>query len=474
MLPGGGKKSAPDDALASPIAFRPCSNGEYPPAEEDERDRLAERRFREIVDDRSRRLGISRRAFVESACGTAAALAVIGQVYGCADGGEAVFDVPDAMTLDAAQACARLEGDELIFDVQIHPPSPLTPWTSRQIPTDAETLVRTIFVGSDTAVGCVSGVPGARNLGLATVAATQQLREIIDRLAGPRLLLHANVDPTRGAAELDYMADVLAAHPQIGAWKVYPHVGSWRLDQGVGPAFIERARALGVKVIAAHRGIGPGTDYAAPSSPVDLVLAAKQFPDVTFLTYHSGWDAAAAEDHPFDPANQNPVGIDRLVKAARDSGIGPGGNVYAELGSTWRGLMTSPLAAAHAIGKLLVTLGEDRVVWGTDSVFTGSPQEQIAAFRAFQIPAELRDAHGYPEITDGMRRKIFGLNAAQVYGVDVDAVRCAIREDDLAQLKAARRADPRAVPIPSEKRYGPATRREFLAFLRWERDSGLH
>jgi predicted TIM-barrel fold metal-dependent hydrolase len=470
-MSGGGKKSAPEDGVASPIAFRPCSNGEFAPREETEQDRRAERRFRELVDDRSRRLGISRRAFVESACGTAAAIAVISQVYGCADSSGAL-EVTDAMTYDAGEACARLEGDELVFDVQIHPPSPLTPWTDRSLPMDAETLVRTIFVGSDTAIGCVSGVPGARALGIATVAATENLKQIIERLAGPRMLLHANVDPTRGASELDYMAEVLNRHA-IGAWKVYPHVGSWRLDRGVGTAFLERARALGVKVVAAHRGIGPGVDYAAPTSPVDLVLAAKQFPDLTFLTYHSGWDPAAREDHPFDPANENPVGIDRLIKAARDNGIGPGGNVYAELGSTWRALMTDPLAAAHALGKLLMTLGEDRVVWGTDSVFTGSPQEQIAMFRAFQIPAALREQHGYPEITAETRRKIFGLNAAQVYGVDVDAVRCAIRDDDLARLKAARREDRRAVPLPEEKRYGPATRREFMAFLRWEREAGV-
>jgi len=237
----------------------------------------------------------------------------------------------------------------------------------------------------------------------------------------------------------------------------------------VGLGFIERARSLGIKLIAAHRGIGPGIDYAAPSSPVDLVLAAKMFPDVRFLTYHSGWDSLAGEDHPFDPSEPNPVGIDRLIKAVRDAGIPSDGNVYAELGSTWRNLMTEPLAAAHAIGKLLLTLGEDRIVWGTDSVFTGSPQEQIVAFRAFQIPEALRAQHGYPAITDDIRRKIFGLNAAQAYGVDPAAVRCAIEADDLSRLRMARRADPRAVPVPTERHYGPRTRREFMAFLRWEK-----
>ena len=38
-----------------------------------------------------------------------------------------------------------------------------------------------------------------------------------------------------------------------------------------------------------------------------------------------------------------------------------------------------------AIGKLLKHVGEDNVLWGTDSIWYGSPQDQIQAFRTFQI-----------------------------------------------------------------------------------------
>jgi hypothetical protein len=61
------------------------------------------------------------------------------------------------------------------------------------------------------------------------------------------------------------------------------------------------------------------------------------------------------------------------------------GNVYAELGSTWRFLMRDPDSAAHTIGKLVKYIGEDNVLWGTDSIWYGSPQDQIQAFRTFQI-----------------------------------------------------------------------------------------
>jgi predicted TIM-barrel fold metal-dependent hydrolase len=474
----GERKSATESLPESPIAFRACSNGEFCPPPETERDRRAVEAWRAIVEEKHRRVGMTRRQFGESACGVAASLLVLNQLYGCGSSGakpgggsaDAGYDVTPDMTEDHAKACERLSGDEFIFDVQVHPPNPLTPWTARPLPMDAETLVRTIFVDSDTSVACLSGIPGARDGGAPNVMANRQLQEVIERHAGPRLLFHINVDPPRGAAELDYMSQ-LASTNMVAAWKVYPHVGAWRLDRDVGLAFVERARQLGIKRIAAHRGLGPGaTDYAAASSPVDLAFAAKTAPDVAFLTYHSGYETTVSEDHPFDPAQANPVGVDRLIKGVLDAGIpvGTAGNVYAELGSTWRNLMTKPADAAHVLGKLLKYLGEDRVVWGTDSVFTGSAQEQIVAFRAFQIPESLQAEHGYPALTPQVKRKILGLNAATVYGVDVGATRCVIDGDGLAQLKMARRADSRTVPIPGEKSYGPRTRREYLAFLRWD------
>jgi predicted TIM-barrel fold metal-dependent hydrolase len=205
---------------------------------------------------------------------------------------------------------------------------------------------------------------------------------------------------------------------------------------------------------------------------VDLVVAARQYPDVAFLTYHSGWQGNVDENHAFDPDAPNPAGVDRLIKAVRDHGLGGDGNVYAELGSTWRNLMTEPDQAAHVLGKLLLHLGEDRVIWGTDSVFTGSPREQIEGFRAFEIPQRMQEQFGYPALTPAIKRKVLGLNAAPVYGVDPDETRCAIAGDFVERLRMARREDPRAVPVPQEKAYGPRTRREFLAFTSFERTFG--
>jgi hypothetical protein len=110
--------------------------------------------------------------------------------------------------------------------------------------------------------------------------------------------------------------------------------------------------------------------------------------------------------------------------------------------------MREPEQAAHAMGKLIRYCGEDNVLWGTDSIWYGSPQDQIQAFRTFQIGRELREKHGYAEMTPALRAKIFGLNGAKVYGV-TPTMRTAAHERD-----------------PHFLTYGPKTRREFLNFLR--------
>jgi hypothetical protein len=152
-------------------------------------------------------------------------------------------------------------------------------------------------------------------------------------------------------------------------------------------------------------------------------------------------------------------GIDTLVTSLRKNDVEPNGNVYAELGSTWRFLMRDPEQAAHALGKLFVACGENNVLWGTDSIWYGSPQDQIQAFRTFQISNELRERHGYPEITAALRAKVFGLNAAKVYGLTPTDVKRYTSRDSVAQKRAAYLER----PDPHFRTHGPKTRREFLS-----------
>jgi predicted TIM-barrel fold metal-dependent hydrolase len=482
------KKSSHEPPIESPIPFRTGSNGEFNPPPPTKRDRIAEEIFQRLVAEKSRRLGLSRREFVSSTMGTATALCVINQVYGCSSenaggaGGDAGFDVDAGMTLDAG-ACEALQGGEFIFDVQTHHVNPNGAWREgggfegalAMFPQsgcgemdfvdcfDADHYIRELFVNSDTSVAVLSqvpAVPGNNPLETDEAAAT---REIVNRLAdSKRLVIHGIVLPDQGQAQLDGM-QALKEEQEIAAWKVYTQFNSWRLDdEAIGIPFIEKARELDVKLICAHKGLSLFGLDPATTTPEDIGVVAPRYPDVNFLVYHSGYERSV-EEGPYDPTSLQ--GVDTLVKAVLDNGIGKQGNVYAELGSTWRLLMTAPTQAAHVLGKLLVNLGEDRILWGTDSIWYGSPQDQINAFRTFQIPQSMQDEYGYPALTDEIRAKILGLNAAGVYGIDVDATRCAIAGDDVSLAKAAIEVDP-SLKRPSYRKHGPQTRREFLKYLK--------
>ena len=103
----------------------------------------------------------------------------------------------------------------------------------------------------------------------------------------------------------------------IVAWKTYPPATAGRgLDSaGYGQPFIERARQLGIKIVATHRGIGSdGGAWTGANSPRDIGPAAAANPDVKFLVYHSGWQSNVSENHPFNTADAAPLGVDRLIK----------------------------------------------------------------------------------------------------------------------------------------------------------------
>jgi hypothetical protein len=91
----------------------------------------------------------------------------------------------------------------------------------------------------------------------------------------------------------------------------------------------------------------------------------------------------------------------------------------------------------HGMGKNIKTYGADHVIWGTDCLWWGSPQWGIDAFKRFQITDEFCEKFGYKKITKEDKAKIFGLNAAKVYKVDVKARRKALSADALEQMKIA-------------------------------------
>ena len=138
----------------------------------------------------------------------------------------------------------------------------------------------------------------------------------------------------------------------------------------------------------------------AAASPRDIGPAAAAFPNINFVVYHSGYERDPdGQEGAYDAAAPQRAASTGLIKSLELAGIGADGNVYAELGSTWFLMLRRPVEAAHVLGKLLVALGPDRIVWGTDSTWYGSPQPLIDAFRAFTIPERMQAEFGYPALT---------------------------------------------------------------------------
>jgi predicted TIM-barrel fold metal-dependent hydrolase len=471
-----------------PIKLDATSNGEFVPVPLSAANRAANRLAHAAASENARRLGLSRRKFLLSSCGVASTLLAFNDANAAAGGGGGFFELEKDSALDFQLAQARTGGKgEFIFDVQGHFVDPSGAWV-KNAPADAfkwspkascalgrdggrsylnclgpEEFVKDVFLDSDTDMMVLSFVPSTREGEPVTIQAADAVRRIVERLQGThRLLLHGRVNPNQ-PGDLETM-DELASRWQVSAWKTYTQYGpggkGYFLSDDAGTRFIEKARSLGVKVICVHKGLPFGPRSYEHSQCSDIGVVARRFPDVKFLVYHSGF-VTSVKEAPYEQAAKRD-GIDTLIRSLIENEVKPNSNVYAELGSTWRFLMRDPEQAAHALGKLIKYCGEDNVLWGTDSIWYGSPQDQIVAFRTFQISPQLRERFGYPEITAALRAKIFGLNGAKVYSLSAGEVKKYTSRDSVARERTAYFDNPQ----PHYLTYGPKTRREFLNLLR--------
>jgi hypothetical protein len=484
------------DGTRLPIKIDATSNGEFLPRPLAPASVEANRRALQQADTNARRTGRPRRDFLVSACGAATTLLAFNEVAAATGKRGSAYVLPWEARFEEAAAKAALDGEEFIFDVQGHHVGTVeswregTPlWPARQafksgFPPhaacgylgadpelghieclDADAFVREVFMDSDTDIAVLSFGPAPGNAMMPQYSEGATTVRLVEALGtSQRLLVHGRCMPTY-AEDLAAMEETAAKWP-IAAWKTYtqhgPNDTGFFLDDELGQRFIETVRKLGNRRIAVHKGL-PFLQYKENlkyANSRDVGPAARANPDITFMIYHSGYDMQVREG-PY--ARGSGAGVDDLITSLLDAGLraGTGHNVYAELGSTWRYLMRDADQAAHVIGKLLKYVGEDRILWGTDSIWYGSPQDQIMAFRAFQISEEFQQKYGYPPLTPRARARIFGLNGAAAYGLTPQEVRRATARDSLAPLREAYRAE----PDPSFVTYGPKTRREFFRLL---------
>ncbi|HEY6084209.1 MAG TPA: amidohydrolase family protein [Nitrospira sp.] len=452
-----------------PIPTRNVSNEEFIPLSQTPEQKCVDHHTAALSRQTAKQLGLSRRDFLRTSGGMAAALLAMNTVFG------RFFQVVDVEMFEPS-AFAEQQGDPyFIFDIQTHYVG------SHYDPSDAEdarkgavskqallslrrrirdagmnpslagdrgtiddlswrNFVKEVFLDSETSIGLISTPPGPYpQEAVVPPKEMAHIRDEINRVAGSqRMLAHGLATPQLGSTDLDFMA-MQAETLKIDAWKCYTgscpkgfDQGWWMDDEKIAYPMLEQARKLNIKRICVHKGLplGPVPEY---NHPKDLIQAAKDFPDLMFIVYHSGFKSAATVGEVFAKTGEIPWTTEFCRMKKKEPRIT---NIYMELGSTFAQLVTAhPAVCAHLIGQIIDAFGVDHVLWGTDSIWYGTPQWQIEAFRRFQIPDQLVEKHRYQPLTRDVKVKIFGLNAAQVFHVNADATRHAVPKDYLGQIR---------------------------------------
>ncbi len=455
---------------ALPIPVQIVSNGEFLPAPQTARQACVARRIGEIADEEARHHGVSRKQFLRSGAGMAAAFLALNEVHGN------VFSVSRAETRapDLGQARAAALSGQFVMDVHTHflrddlPPAlrrfnnlrnlagrqgwnpALAERPSQDADLKFENYVKEIFLDSDTRVAVLSGAPSDRPEDwFLTNQMKRDARARVNGAAGAKRLLTQSVF-TPGQPGWMEEVERTIAEDQPDGWKGYT-IGDnthqddsahpWRLDdRRLMYPFYERVMRSGVRNIAIHKGLFPPA--AASRNPrltpfagvEDVGRAAKDWPEINFLIYHAAYrNAPPNEAAALFEATGRMEWLSDLAEIPARYNVR---NVYADVGAVFGGVVIGhPRLAAGMIGTLVQGLGLDRVLWGTDSVWYGSPQWQIEALRRLTMPDDLMRRYGLPDLGEPQGRiknAILGLNGARIFGVEP---RIAVMEDGFDALK---------------------------------------
>jgi hypothetical protein len=175
----------------------------------------------------------------------------------------------------------------------------------------------------------------------------------------------------------------------------------WRMDDPkIAFPIFEKAQELGVNLIGVHKGVPLGPQHIEHTTTWDMDGAAENFPDINFVIYH--------------------VGLPFLDEVCWQLIRFP--NLHASLAATVNFVVRAPRQFAEVLGKLLFWCGEDRIIYGSEAPIW-HPQWALKAFAEFEIPQDLCDGYGYPQLTDEAKRKILGENLLRLHGMDVEKAR---------------------------------------------------
>jgi len=464
-------------AFESPVPTQVISNGEFNPLPQTPKQKQVEALIKEYGDTYGEKQGLDRRSFLRSTSGMAAAFLAMNKVFG------PVWSVDDAEAKDSEAADERAEKyrNQFIFDDQTHfvrddfdkeglldlghyAAKHWNPSILDDIPMELgryklQNFLKEIFLDSDTKVALVTSAPfDEPDWWLLFNDQIAAARDAMNDVVGSRRLLAHSVFTPGQDGWLEEV-DRCIEHCKPESWKGYT-VGnplaatakgtSWRLDdeEVVYPFYERVVKAGGGRAtVCIHKGLLPA-DYEKTWPEVwktatvrDLPKAAKDWPQINFVIYHSALRAWLEDPAPllaqFESTGYVPWSTD-LARMPEEHGLT---NVYADLGTVFaNAAVSNPRFAAAFIGQLVNEMGSDRVVWGTDCVWYGSPQWQIEAMRRLEIPDDLMEKMGWETklgAPDGeVKNKIFGLNSAKLYKYDMLEEYPQISDDQLVKIKS--------------------------------------
>lgn len=463
-------------AFRSPVPTQIISNGEYNPLPQTEKQRQVEGLIKEMGDRYAKHQGMDRRRFLGTAAGMATAFLAMNKVFG------PVYQVSEAEAADkdVANERAGKYAKQFIFDDQTHfvrddfdkegllglgkyAAEHWNPDMLKSMPLELQrykfqNYMKEIFMDSDTKVALLTSAPfDDPKWWLLFNDQITDARAVVNKVAGTRrLFAHSVFTPgTQGwMEEVDRCIEKL----KPDSWKGYT-IGdplspsskgtSWRLDDEklVYPFYEKILKAGGgTATVCIHKGLLP-RDYEKSWPGIwqtatvdDLPKAAKDWPKINFVIYHTALRAFLDTPDP-EMAEFEKTGYIRwstdVAKCVSEKGLR---NVYGDIGTSFaNSAVTNPRFAAAFIGQLVNMMGADRVVWGTDSVWYGSPQWQIEAMRRLEIPEDMMKKQGWKTplgAPDGeVKNKIFGLNSARNYKYDIKAEYEPMTRDQIALMK---------------------------------------
>ncbi len=475
------RKRGVDSAMPTQVV----SNEEFVPRPQNARQKQVEKLIQAKSEENAKKLGIDRRAFAASTMGLATAFWASNQVYGNN------WIVDEAETLEPGAYEEKWPKSEyFIIDVQAHFTNGLAiGFRNMSMFKNQEfvknmgfklentpeayafpNFVKEMFFDSETAMLVISGVPGRernfdrkgnrvegpKRFGGVLPSWLMSLRknDINDMAGSVRALCQGNCAPNHYWDKKTNTQDKTALFEQmerevkkygIDSWKWYCHTDPGRSgngfqldDEKLAYPFYEKSKELGINLISCHKGFSyQSKTLGHLANPKDVEKAALDHPDLNFVIYHSALQhAPVMPGWEFDATTGDFSWHDVLMKVKeRNPEMN---NVYPEIGSAFGALaIDHPEACQHLIGKNIKNYGADHVVWGTDCLWWGSPQWVIDAFKRFQISDELCEKFGYAKVTKEDKAKIFGLNAAKLYGIDVEEQRNNIPKDGLTKLQTA-------------------------------------